>query len=210
MNGKPFTPEETEYLKKNYANMRTEDISTHLNMTNRKVYQKAFDLGLKKSAEFFKSDSSGRLNALMVKGYNYRFKKGQTPVNKGQKMPDEVYAICKKTMFKKGNVPANHKPVGSTRITVDGYTEVKTAEPRFWEQDHRLAWEFNFGPIPPKHKIVFIDGNTQNLHINNLAMKTYAEALEGNTIYRYPQELRILMRMHGKLKRQISKTKNHE
>ena len=28
-------------------------------------------------------------------------------------------------MFKKGNVPANHRPIGSERITVDGFVEIK-------------------------------------------------------------------------------------
>ncbi len=33
-------------------------------------------------------------------------------------------------MFAKGNVPPNHRPVGSERISKDGYIEVKVAEPK--------------------------------------------------------------------------------
>ena len=65
------------------------------------------------------------------------FKKGLIPHNKGKKMPAETYQKVKGTMFKKGNIPKNHREVGSERITVDGYVEIKVAEPNKWKLKSR-------------------------------------------------------------------------
>ena len=69
------------------------------------------------------------------------YKKGDVPWNKGKGMSDEVKEKVKKTWFKKGEIPKNHRPVGSTRITVDGYTEIKIAEPNRWALYHRYLYE---------------------------------------------------------------------
>ena len=103
------------------------------------------------------------------------FPKGNIPANKGKKMPPEVYKKCSKTMFKKGHIPQNHHQVGSERINVGGYIEIKIAEPSKWKLKHRLVWEKENGPIPPKHNIVFLDGNRQNCDIKNLACVSQSE-----------------------------------
>lgn len=52
-------------------------------------------------------------------------------------MPANVYEKARKTMFRKGNIPANHKPIGYERINADGYIEVKVAEPNKFRLKHR-------------------------------------------------------------------------
>lgn len=54
---------------------------------------------------------------------NTKFKKGHESWNKGKRFPGQINSGS----FKKGNVPLNHKPVGSERIDRDGYTLVKVA-----------------------------------------------------------------------------------
>lgn len=98
------------------------------------------------------------------------FPKGNIPQNKGKKMPPEVYEKCKGTMFKKGNVPQNHRPVGSERITRDGYVEVKIAEPNKWTLKHRLIWQQAHGKIPKGHIVIFRDNNKQNIVLENLML----------------------------------------
>ena len=95
-------------------------------------------------------------------------KKGNVPYNKGKKMSKEQYNKCKNTMFKKGNVPANHRPIGSERITVDGFVEIKVAEPNRWKAKARVIYEKEFGTIPEGYIIIYLDGNKQNLETNNL------------------------------------------
>lgn len=74
-------------------------------------------------------------------GRNGRFERGMIPSNKGQKMSKEQYEKCKATMFKKGNVPKNHKYIGSERITKDGFVEIKIEEPNRWRLKHRYMYE---------------------------------------------------------------------
>ena len=95
-------------------------------------------------------------------------KKGNIPFNKGKKMSKEQYNKCKNTMFKKGNIPANHRPIGSERITVDGIVEIKIAEPNKWKAKARVIYEKEFGTIPKGYIIIYLDGNKQNLEPNNL------------------------------------------
>ena len=63
-------------------------------------------------------------------------------------MPKEVYEKVKHTMFAKGNVPPNHRPVGSERISIDGYIEVKVAEPDKWRLKQRVVYEEAKGESP--------------------------------------------------------------
>ena len=118
-----------------------------------------------------------------VKGMMYRnklttgtcgyFKKGSTPWNKGLK----GYMGANKTSFKKGTIPPQYRPVGSERITRDGYTEIKVKDPNKWELKHRLIYKQHYGEIPKGHNVIFADRNIQNFDINNLVLVSKAEML---------------------------------
>ena len=110
------------------------------------------------------------------------------------------------TEFKKGQMPHNYKPVGSERITKDGYRERKVADPKKWKAVHLLVWEEHHGPIPPRHKVVFKTNDRLNCDINNLEMLSYEDAMRRNTIQRYPKELKAAIKTLSKLKKTI---KNH-
>ena len=79
--------------------------------------------------------------------------------------------------FKKGHCPKNHRPVGSERINVDGYIEIKVAEPNVWKLKHRVVWEKVNGPIPENHALKFLDGNPLNCVVENLKLITRSELL---------------------------------
>lgn len=98
-----------------------------------------------------------------------RFQKGCIPHNKGKKMPPEIYERVKHSMFHKGHTPVNHRPVGSERINVDGYTEIKVADPNKWRLKQRVIYEQYYGvELTKDDVIIFLDGNKQNLDIDNL------------------------------------------
>lgn len=99
-------------------------------------------------------------------GFNGQFKKGNEPANKGKK----GLIGANRTSFKKGNRPYNYKPVGSERITKDGYIEVKVADPNKWRLKHIIIWELENGKVPKGCALVFGDGNKNNLDINNLIL----------------------------------------
>ena len=111
-------------------------------------------------------------------GRDCRFHKGQTSFNKGRK---GWYAKgTEATRFKKGHTPVNHRPVGSERITVDGYIEIKVKEPRKWRHKHVVIWESKNGPVPKDHVVIFADGDKQNCDIDNLILITRRKLLELN------------------------------
>ena len=64
------------------------------------------------------------------------------------------------------------------------------------------------GKIPKGMIVVFKDGNTMNCVIENLELISFSENMRINSIYRFPQEVREVIRLTGKLKRKIKK--HHE
>ena len=64
----------------------------------------------------------------------------------------------------------NWKPVGSERVNVDGYVEIKVKEPRTWRLKHQIIWEQQHGPRPKGHAIIFADGDRLNLSPDNLLL----------------------------------------
>lgn len=113
-------------------------------------------------------------NHKLTNGLNTCFKKGNEPFNKGLK--GQCAPGCEKSWFKKGQMPSNHKPIGSERIdSKDGYILIKTAEPRTWRHKHRVIWEQHNGPVPRNHVVIFLDGDKKNLDINNLGLISRSE-----------------------------------
>ena len=84
-----------------------------------------------------------------------------------------------KTRFKKGDKCRFAKPVGSERVKVDGYIEVKINQDT-WEKKHRVVYENAFGSLKQGEIILFLDGNKNNLDISNLAKVTNRELLKAN------------------------------
>jgi hypothetical protein len=99
------------------------------------------------------------------------FEKGITPWNTGTK------GIMKpnKTSFKKGQTPVNHRPVGSERVTRDGYREIKVAEPNKWDLLARYNWSQLHGSENMPDNLRFKDGNRMNCDISNLEPVTNSE-----------------------------------
>ena len=140
-------------------------------LTNR--FNKEFGLNVKESSISNRKITLG-IKSGIVGG---QFVKGQIPHNKGKKMSPHLYEKAKATMFKKGHIPKNHREVGSERINRDGYIEIKVAEPNKWKLKHRCVYESTYGNIPIGHKLIFADGNKQNIEIKNLILVSNAEQL---------------------------------
>ena len=119
------------------------------------------------------------------------YRKGDVPWNKGKGMSEEVKEKVKKTWFKKGEIPKNHRPLGSTRITVDGYTEIKIAEPNKWALYHRHLYEEEHGEKLKKNEaVIFADGDKSNFDIDNLVKVSRANLLylnNNNLIFDDPE-----------------------
>ena len=108
-------------------------------------------------------------NRNLKSGLDGRFKKGQKVWNKGMK---GLNIGGKETQFKKGQTPINYRPVGSERVNVDGYVEIKIKDPSTWEPKHRVVWEEANGKVPKGHVVIFGDSNRLNVDLDNLILIT--------------------------------------
>lgn len=118
-----------------------------------------------------------------------RFERGHVPANKGVPMsewmaPDAIERSSA-GRFRPGQLPHNARiPIGTERVTKDGYVEVKVADRPDgsrsahdnWVPKHRLVWERANGREQPKGtKVIFCDGDRGNLDPGNLLLVTDAE-----------------------------------
>jgi hypothetical protein len=164
MYGMKYTDEMKQFILDNYKGRYNQELAD--------LFNQKFNTNITS-----RTIKSYKANNKLNSGLTSKFRKGQTPHNKGKKMPKEVYEKVKHTMFAKGNVPPNHRPVGSERISKDGYIEVKVAEPNKWRLKQRVVYEETKGKIPEGCPIIFLDGNKRNFDIDNLRCITRSELL---------------------------------
>ena len=164
MYGMKYTDEMKQFILDNYKGRYNQELAD--------LFNQKFNTNITS-----RTIKSYKANNKLNSGLTGKFRKGQTPHNKGKKMPKEVYEKVKHTMFAKGNVPPNHRPVGSERISKDGYIEVKVAEPNKWRLKQRVVYEETKGKIPEGCPIIFLDGNKRNFDSDNLRCITRSELL---------------------------------
>ena len=158
-----------------------------------------------------KNVKTGRGNHKISSTRTGRFEKGIIPWNKG--ISFQAGGRSAETRFKKGNIPHNHRPVGSERITKDGYVEIKVAEPDKWELKHRVVWEEHHGEVPKDHIVTFIDLDRTNCNIDNLKMISMAQNAVLNKMFERPENEELydltlqLTDLHMKVKERKRKQK---
>lgn len=116
-------------------------------------------------------------------GKTGRFVRGQESWNKGR--TGVCYEGCKATQFKSGGFSHNRLPLGTERINEDGYTEVKYRDGhgvRNWRGKHLLLWEAENGPAPPKHAVIFLDGDKTHIALDNLKLVARADLVRFNQL----------------------------
>lgn len=211
-----WTKQMVDEVVRRYPNERTETIAESIGLRLQQVYHKAKRLGLKKTAEYLASADACRLRRGGDVGKDTRFKKGQTSHNKGKK--GISYPGMQATQFKKGErrgVAAKlYKPIGTLRISKDGYLERKVNDDmppqKRWKAVHRIVWEQSNGAIPSGYIIVFKDGaktiDPSEITIDKLEMISFAENMSRNSYHNnFPKEVGQLIQLRGQIQRQINK-----
>jgi hypothetical protein len=150
-----WTKFEIRVLKAMYPETESGIIAETLGRETHSVYNKAHNLGLRKSKDFKKNKT---LENLPFFGKSFQFKKGHTPANKGCKASDELKEKLKPTMFKKGHLPHNAKPHGYEATDKEGYVKIKLDGLPKMVSKHRHLWESENGNIPDGMILVFKNG----------------------------------------------------
>lgn len=195
---KMLSPEEQSELLELFPNSANKELAERYNVLVSSLENFAYKRGVYKSEAWKTFTNCGK------------FSKGDIPVNKGKRMPKDVYAKCKATMFKKGQIPHNKKELGHKRVSKDGYVYVKTGESKLnlnYELLHRHVWEKHNGAIPEGYNVQFKDGNRQNCDIDNLYIISRAEQMKTENSYhaKYPKEIAELIQIKRAINRQVNK-----
>jgi len=213
MNGKEWTSAEREQLRELYPGQPTAEVAAAIGRSRLSVYGEAGKLGLKKSQAYLASPAASRLRRGDNIGAANRFLPGHVPANKGLRRPGYAPGRMRETQFKRGErrgVAAKlWKPIGTERISKDGYLERKVNNnlplQRRWRAVHLILWEQANGPLPPGHAVAFKNGDKLDRRLENLELITRAELMRRNTIHNLPPELKDTIQLAGRLKRAIRK-----
>jgi hypothetical protein len=204
-----WTDEQIGILRDLYPRYKTEDVAVIVGHSKKKVYAKAHSLDLKKTAEFMASSASGRLDG--VRGAATRFQKGRPG---SSAMGKALAKAGASTRFKPGQAAHNTMPIGSYRLSPDGYLQRKISNARGsndkrWRSVHELVWIELNGPVPDKHIVVFKPGmrttELQDIVIDRVECISLVENMQRNTIHNYPPEIVQVTQLRGALVRQINK-----
>lgn len=204
-----WTEREMEILRKYYSDSSNSELQKLIpGKSPKQICTKANFLGLLKSKAFLQKAGY----VLAEHGHSTRFKKGHIPHSKGKKQTDfmspEAIERTKATRFKKGQRSLTWRPKGSERINVEGYVEIKTDDVNKWELKHRVIWKEYYGPIPDGCNIRFINGNKSDIRIENLSLVSNQDNMRQNSIMRYPNGIRRLIKAQKKLEKTINKKEN--
>jgi hypothetical protein len=209
---RPWTAEEDESLRVRYADESTAALASSLGRSLPATYNRAKKLGLVKSASYLASPAACRLRREATPAsIATRFKPGQVPANKGVKRPGWAPGRMRETQFKAGErrgvATRLWKPVGTERVSKDGYLERKVNDDlplqARWRAVHLIEWEAIHGRIPAGHALVFKNGDKRDIRLDNLELITRAALMRRNTIHNLPQPLVETIQLLGRVTRTI-------
>lgn len=200
---KPWTPEDDARLAELYPRLGERETAARMGRTTASISNRARKLGIRRPK------NAGR------------FQPGRLPWNAGKKGWKSGGA-SEKTRFKKGNRSGKAatlwQPVGSERITKEGYVQVKVNDDfpihRRWVGKHVLIWERLHGPVPTGYVVVFKDGDKRNLVPENLECISRKDAMLRNSVHNLPLPIKAAVDAKRALMRKITlitrKQQHHE
>lgn len=165
-----YTEEQAEFIQENYAGRSAAEMTDLFNAR----------FGVSCSRQQIKTFVGNRG---ITSGRTGHFPKGHKPWNCGTK--GQGLTGPNRGSFKKGNTPANRKPLWSERVcTKDGFISIKIPErnpytgfPTRYKHKHVYIWEQAHGPVPQGMVVAFIDGDNKNCELRNLMLISRAELL---------------------------------
>lgn len=196
-----WTAEEDALLRELYPSTLSADIAKRVGLPVGSVHDRAARLGIRKDRAWVSQNSR---EVQRRNGNPGRFHKGLEPWNKGKRCP----GLGGETTFRPGHRPHTWRPIGTERISKDGILQRKVTDDgpahKHYRSVHRMLWEEANGPVPPGHAVVFRDGNKRRIELDNLELVTRAELLLRNSVHRYPEDLKQVIRAKTRLSHVIN------
>jgi hypothetical protein len=208
-----WSREDDSLLRDLYPDTPTAAVARRLKRTVAAVYGRADKLGLNKSAAYLASPAACRLRRGDHVGARFRFRKGHVPANKGLRRPGWAPGRMRETQFKKGErrgfAVRLYKPIGTERLSKDGYLERKVNDglplQARWRAVHLLVWEAAHGPVPRGHAIAFKNGDKRDVRLDNLQCISRRALMARNTVHNLPKPLAQTVQLLGALRRKINR-----
>jgi len=204
-------------LRARYPHEPTKPLAVALRRSPSATYARAARLGLEKSEAYLASPEACRLRS--GQGAATRFQPGQTPMNKGLRRPGWHRGRMRETQFQPGGPRTGqavrvYKPIGTERMSKDGYLERKVNDnfplQARWRAVHLVIWESVHGRIPQGHALVFVNGDKRDIRLENLALVTRAELMARNTVHNLPAPLPQIIQLLGAMTRRIRRQERHD
>lgn len=117
--------------------------------------------------DFIRNNALGKQWGELTGMFNAAFGTNKTP----RQIQSQAHDIGVRNGIQQKNKlgVGRYRPVGSTRLDKDGYVVIKVADPCKWRRAQLVEWEKYHEPINTrKEMLLFLDGNRQNYHIDNL------------------------------------------
>jgi hypothetical protein len=212
-----WSPVDDAAMRARYPHEATATIARDLRRTLPAIYVRARALGLEKSAAYLASPEACRLRRGDNVGAKWRFQPGHMPFNKGLRRPGWSPGRMKETQFKRGVrrgcAVMLYKPIGTERISKDGYLERKVNDAlplqKRWRFVHLLVWESANGPVPRGHAITFRNGDKTDIRLDNLTCIPRRALMARNSVHNLPKPLAATVQLLGALNRQLRRRTRH-
>jgi hypothetical protein len=211
--GQPWAAHDLQLLRERYPHEPTAALAARLGRPVGQVYQAAARHGLRKSAEYLSSPAACRLRRGDAVGKPWQFRPGMVPWNKGLAGSTGLHPATAAHHFTPGNRPHTWRPVGSTRVSKDGYLQRKRTDtgypPRDWVAVHRTVWEAAHGPVPAGSVVVFRPGRLTQVEseitLDAIECVTRRELMARNSVHRHGSEIYRAAQLRGAITRQINR-----
>ncbi len=199
----PLTVDQEEKIKNEFLTKPIKRLADELNISFARIMRFLAKNGLEVPPELVAQRKRDSLR-----------KKGDPSFNKGLKQKDymtpEAIERTKATRFQKGHTPHNtHKEgngaIVSRRDTAGRIYKYIRISKGVWELYHRELWEQHNGKIPKEHVVVFKDGNSENVHLENLKLISMIENMYRNGKYQFPKEVIPSMVLIKQLENKLNK-----
>ncbi len=199
-------------LRARYPDELTSGLAQEVGRSPRAVHEKANSLGLRKSAAFLASPEACLATVGTHLGKGYRYPKGYVPANKGV-LGWTPGGRSAETQFKPGRKPCNWAPIGSERVSKEGYLQRKLTDTGITRRDfvlvHHIVWRAAGREIPEGHPLTFLDGNNRNFALDNLALVSRQEMMKRNSFHNYGKDIAQLVQLRACITRQINRRESN-